>query len=122
MELFRNEPFEILGLPRGASKRQIKKTFRRLAMKFHPDRNPAESEAEEKFKQIQWAYEVLMSGKEYKGVASATGTVKYGATPGVDPTHPFYRFFTAMKAYFARKTENAETCRLGRSENGVSDQ
>ncbi len=51
--------YEILGLPRDASEDDIKKSYRRLAMKHHPDRNPGSKEAEENFKEASEAYEVL---------------------------------------------------------------
>ena len=51
--------YEVLGLGRDASEADIKKAYRRLAMKFHPDRNPEDPSAEEKFKEATEAYEVL---------------------------------------------------------------
>ena len=51
--------YDILGIPRNASDDEIKKAFRQLAMKYHPDRNPGDKVAEEKFKEINEAYEVL---------------------------------------------------------------
>ncbi len=51
--------YEILSVSRSASAGEIKKAYRKLAMKFHPDRNPDNKEAEEKFKSCTEAYEVL---------------------------------------------------------------
>ncbi len=51
--------YEILGVPRNATQEEIKKAYRRLAMKYHPDRNRGNKEAEEKFKEINEAYAVL---------------------------------------------------------------
>jgi molecular chaperone DnaJ len=51
--------YKVLDVPRAASADDIKKSYRRLAMKFHPDRNPGDKEAEEKFKEAKEAYEVL---------------------------------------------------------------
>lgn len=51
--------YEILGVSRTASEEEIKKTFRKLARKYHPDMNPGSKTAEERFKEIQEAYEVL---------------------------------------------------------------
>ncbi|PWR20680.1 molecular chaperone DnaJ [Zavarzinia compransoris] len=51
--------YELLGVARGASADEIKKAFRKLAMKWHPDKNPGDAEAEQKFKEINEAYSVL---------------------------------------------------------------
>jgi molecular chaperone DnaJ len=53
------DPYEVLGVARDASEQQIKKSFRRLARELHPDANPDDPEAEEKFKAAAEAYEIL---------------------------------------------------------------
>ncbi|HEV2614909.1 MAG TPA: molecular chaperone DnaJ [Gammaproteobacteria bacterium] len=55
--------YEVLGLQKNASADDIKKSYRKLAMKFHPDRNPGDKSAEEKFKEAKEAYEVLSDDK-----------------------------------------------------------
>ncbi|MGI6722137.1 MAG: molecular chaperone DnaJ [Anaerovoracaceae bacterium] len=51
--------YEVLGLQKGASDAEIKRAFRKLAMKYHPDKNPGDKEAEAKFKEINEAYSIL---------------------------------------------------------------
>ena len=51
--------YEVLGVPKGADKNEIKKAYRKMAIKYHPDKNPDDKSAEEKFKEAAEAYEVL---------------------------------------------------------------
>ena len=55
----RKDLYEVLELQKGASEEEIKKAYRRLAKKYHPDLNPGNKEAEEKMKEVNAAYEIL---------------------------------------------------------------
>ena len=74
--------YEVLGLQKGASDEEIKKAFRKMAMKYHPDRNPDDKEAEEKFKEVNEAYGVL-SDPDKKSKYDRFGHA------GVDPSAGF---------------------------------
>ena len=61
--LYRRDFYNILGVSRDASSKQIKKAYRTLAMKYHPDKNPDDPDAQTKFHDINDAYEVMSHDK-----------------------------------------------------------
>ncbi len=77
--------YEVLGVEKGASAEEIKKAYRKSAMKYHPDRNPGDKEAEEKFKELGEAYEVLSDDDKrarYDQFGFAGVDPNYGAGQG----------------------------------------
>jgi molecular chaperone DnaJ len=80
--------YEVLGVTRTATEQEIKSSYRKLAMQYHPDRNPGSSEAEEKFKEITEAYAILIDSEKralYDRFGHA-GVQGGGAASGFDPT------------------------------------
>jgi molecular chaperone DnaJ len=91
--------YQVLDVPRTASEADIKKAYRRLAMKLHPDRNPDDHESTEKFKEVKEAYEVLTDAQKraaydqfgHAGVEGMRGPGGGGA--GFDPRDAFGDIF-----------------------------
>ena len=71
--------YEVLGITRDTGDKEMKKAYRRMAMKFHPDRNPGDKEAEEKFKEVNEAFEILSDPQKRSAYD------QYGHA-GVDPS------------------------------------
>ncbi len=73
--------YSVLGIDRGSSEEQIKKAYKKLALKYHPDRNKNDKKAEEKFKEINEAYQVL-GDSEKRSQYDTFGTVNPGGPGG----------------------------------------
>ena len=85
--------YEVLGLEKGASQEEIKKAYRKLARQYHPDKNPGDTEAEEMFKEVQAAYDVLSDPEkrqQYDSWGSPSGRPEFG--PGGSFTFDFGDF------------------------------
>ncbi len=88
----RRDYYEILGIDRGAGEDQIKSAYRKMALKFHPDRNPGNKEAEEQFKEATEAYEVLKDPQKrqmydqygHAGLGQGAGMGGFGGFEGFD--------------------------------------
>ncbi len=80
--------YETLGVAKNASPEEIKKSYRKLAAKYHPDKNPGDSSAEDTFKEVQNAYDVLSrpeKRKQYDAFGSTNGRPGPGGAPDFDP-------------------------------------
>ena len=80
--------YELLGVDRNANDSEIKKAYRKLAVKFHPDKNPGDNSAEEKFKEISSAFEILKDPdkrRKYDQFGHDAFRGGHGASQGVDP-------------------------------------
>src|SRR5258706_4383285 len=89
--------YSILGVERKATQEDIKKSYRRLARKHHPDLNPGDKAAEERFKKLQEAHDVLGDPKKREmydqvGFYSENGYAQQGGPPPQDPGMGFSRF------------------------------
>lgn len=93
--------YEVLGVEKNATEAELKKAFRRLAMKYHPDRNPGDAKAEEQFKEAKDAFEVLSDARKraaydqfgHAGVDAAAGG---GAGPGAEGFGGFGDIFDSV--------------------------
>ena len=89
--------YEVLGISKGASEEEIKKAYKKLARKYHPDMNPGDKEAEEKFKEINEANEVL-SDPDKKARYDQFGFA------GVDPNYLKGYLFTDQTSWKSAST------------------
>ncbi|MBX3703048.1 MAG: molecular chaperone DnaJ [Steroidobacteraceae bacterium] len=88
--------YQVLGVPRNATEDAVKKAYRRLAMKYHPDRNPDDKEAEERFKEAKEAYEILTDAQKraaYDQYGHAGLDAARGAGQGFSPSDAFGDIF-----------------------------
>ena len=79
--------YKILGVDKGASNEEIKKAYRKLAKKYHPDLNPNDEKAQEKFKDINEAYEVLGDEKKRKKYDTFGSSSSFTNGQNFDPSH-----------------------------------
>lgn len=107
--------YEILGIERGASEEEIKKAFRKKALKYHPDRNSGNKEAEEKFKELNEAYQVL-SDTQKKAQYDQFGTTDFGSS-GFDASNfdfsDFGGFGDIFDSFFGGGTSGSRRKRNG---------
>ncbi|HZO06873.1 MAG TPA: DnaJ domain-containing protein, partial [Solirubrobacterales bacterium] len=80
-----DELYKTLGVSKDASEEEIKKAYRKLARKYHPDRNPGDAEAEEKFKEVSAAHDVLADPEKRKEYDAGPSFAGFGGGGGGNP-------------------------------------
>src|SRR5579872_1156855 len=80
----KHDYYETLSVPRGASEEEIRKAYRKLARKYHPDLNPGDKSAEDRFKNVQEAYDVLSDAKK-RQMYDQVGFYSENGFPGAGP-------------------------------------
>src|SRR5215475_8850379 len=125
----KHEYYETLGIPKSASDEDIRKAYRKLARKYHPDLNPGDKSAEDRFKNVQEAYDVLSDSKKkqmYDTVGFYSDSFTAGPPPGSGGgrTHPNMDFggfdFSEMFRNAQAETEARRRTSTGAGSAGSS--
>ncbi|NDE90647.1 MAG: hypothetical protein EB059_05865 [Alphaproteobacteria bacterium] len=93
--------YEVLGVARGVSAEDLKKAYRKLAVKYHPDKNPSDKTAEGKFQEVGEAYDVL-SDDQKRAAYDRYGHAAFGGTGNTSQVDPWAGVREAMNGMFGK--------------------
>ena len=93
------DPYEILGVSSNSSEKDIRKRYRKLCKRFHPDLHQGDPQAAEMFKEVKWAYETILTKMKQQPIARGDTADLSGAPATEESGKPFFGFFHAVRAY-----------------------
>jgi len=102
------DPYEILGVSHDASEKEIRKRYRRLCKRYHPDLNNGDPQSAEVFKEVKWAYDTIV-GKKHVSDDLSNPTHFPGFHQDAGKADPFFAFFHAVKEYCMKMKPNKES-------------
>ena len=103
------DPYEVLGVPRGASEEEVTKAYRALAKKYHPDLNPGDEVAARRMSEINEAYDSIRRGGAQPTYTPGAGA--YGGTGGQsqeDPFREFWQWYAAAQEQARRQQQQQQ--------------
>ncbi len=114
-----HDPYQVLGVSRDASDDEIKRAYRQLAKKYHPDRNPGDAEAARKMQEINAAYEQIKNPEKAQQNRSQSGYGSYGGY-GYDPFGGAWQQQERQQAGDSYQTSAYQYIRFGRYQEAIN--